>query len=452
MLRSKRLMTAVAFALVFPALASAETLSDALAKAYANNPDLNAARAALRAADEGVPIAKSGYRPQVGAQILRTKQMIDTDGSFGKDIYSTGSAGITITQRIFDGFQTLNNVRANESIVFSGRAQLRANEISILLSAAEAYANIARDQQVVAIRRQNLAFLKEQLNAADSRLQAGEGTRTDVSQAEAELASAQALLVNAVSQLKQSEAAYVQIVGDAPRDVKQPVPAKIGMPRTLDLAVATGLRDNPSIFAAQYNVDAAGYRVKQAEGTMLPGVTIQGNVSRETSDTDRPNSVQGTITARLEIPIYQGGAEYGQIRQAKERLGQQRILVDSARAEVQQTVVSAYAQYEAAVAAISANKQQIRAATQALNGVIEERKVGQRTTLDVLDAQQSVLIAKESLASSQRNAVVASYSLLAAMGALTVTGQNLQVAEYRPEIHYEAVQDKWFGLRTVDGR
>ncbi len=184
---------------------------------------------------------------------------------------------------------------------------------------------------------------------------------------------------------------------------------------------------------------------------MLPGVTIQGNVSRETSDTDRPNSVQGTITARLEIPIYQGGAEYGQFARpgaARPAAYPRRLRAGRGAANRRQRLCPV----RGAVAAISANKQQIRAATQALNGVIEERKVGQRTTLDVLDAQQSVLIAKESLASSQRNAVVASYSLLAAMGALTVTGQNLQVAEYRPEIHYEAVQDKWFGLRTVDGR
>jgi outer membrane protein len=152
------------------------------------------------------------------------------------------------------------------------------------------------------------------------------------------------------------------------------------------------------------------------------------------------------------VPLYQGGAEYGQIRQAKERLGQQRILVDSARAAVQQTIVSAHAQLEAALATTIANKAQVSAANMALAGVIEERKVGQRTTLDVLDAQQSVLVAEESLVSSQRNAVVASYSLLAATGRLTVRSQGLQVAEYRAEEHYEEVKDKWFGLRTVDDR
>ncbi len=456
--------TAVAAALssalwLVPHAVLAETISAAMAKAYQNNPDLNAARAGLRATDEGVPIAKSGYRPQISASVTGSAIRSGTESLLRRgtplltDDYTTGSASITVTQQIFDGFQTLNNVRAAEANVFSSRESLKANEISILLAAAQSYANIARDQRIVSIRKRNLAFLKEQLNAAKSRLGVGEGTRTDVSQAEAELAGAQAILANAVAQLKQSEAVYVQIVGAAPKDIKQPAPASKALPKNLDQAVAAGLRDHPSIAAAQYNVDSAGYRVKSAEGTMLPGVVIQGSVSRNTTDlAGESDGANASITARLEVPLYQGGAEYGQIRQAKERLGQQRILVDSARAEVQQTIITAHAQLEAALATTVANKSQVSAANQALAGVIEERKVGQRTTLDVLDAQQTVLVAEESLVTSQRNAVVASYSLLAAMGRLTIQSQGLQVAEYRAEEHYEAVKDKWFGLRTVDDR
>ncbi|MFB2552133.1 TolC family outer membrane protein [Ensifer soli] len=437
--------------LIAPQGAMAETIFDAMAKAYQNNPDLNAARAGLRATDEGVPIAKAAMRPQVAASASGTLTRLER-ATGGADFYS-GSAGITITQQIFDGFQTLNNVRAAESNVFSSRETLKANEITILLSAAQSYANIARDQQIVSIRKQNLAFLREQLNAANARLEVGEGTRTDVSLAEAELANAQALLVTSVAQLKQSEAVFVQIVGAAPRGVKQPSPASKSLPRSLDQAVAISMRENPTIIAAQYSVDAAGFQVKSAEGAMLPGVVVQGAVTRNTGNasSSSPNTT-ASITARLEVPIYQGGAEYGQIRQAKERLGQQRILVDSARASVQQTVVSAYAQLEAALAVISATKQQISAANMALSGVIEERKVGQRTTLDVLDAQQTVLSAQESLVAAQRDAVVASYSVLAATGQLTVRSQGLKVAEYRAEDHYEEVKDKWFGLRTVDGR
>ncbi|MCA1440156.1 TolC family outer membrane protein [Ensifer sp. IC4062] len=438
--------------LIAPHAALAETIAGAMAKAYANNPDLNAARAGLRATDEGVPIAKSGFRPQIAASATGTLTRTDIEKTGTRDFHS-GQIGISITQMIFDGFQTLNNVRAAESNVFSSRETLKANEIQILLAAAQAYANIARDQQVVSIRRQNLAFLREQLNASQARLEVGEGTRTDVSQAEAELANAQSLLVSAIAQLKQSEAVYVQIVGVAPTGIRQPAPASKSMPRSLDQAVATGLRENPQILAAQYAVDSAGFQVKSAEGTMLPGVVLQGAVTRNTGNAGQGlDDTTASITARLEVPIYQGGAEYGQIRQAKEILGQQRILVDSARASVQQTVVSAYAQLDSALARITASRSQISAANLALEGVIEERKVGQRTTLDVLDSQQDVLDAQESLAAAQRDAVVASYSLLAAMGRLTVRTQGLAVAEYRSEEHYEAVKDKWFGLRTVDGR
>ncbi|MDO9417060.1 TolC family outer membrane protein [Pararhizobium sp.] len=451
-IRKAAVLAAMSAALWFqPHAVSAETIFGAMAKAYKNNPDLNAARAGLRATDEGVPIAKSGYRPVVEGTATGTLTRLDN--ITGVNDYKSSSVGITVTQQIFDGFQTLNNVRAAESTVFATREALRGNEISILLAAAQSYANIARDQQIVSIRKQNLAFLREQLNAAQARLDVGEGTRTDVSLAQAELANAQALLVGAVAQLKSSQAVYVQIVGETPEGIKQPSPAKKALPSNLDQAVATGLREHPSITGASYNVDAAGYQVKSAEGTMLPGVVLQGAVTRQTGDASATqNQTSSSITARLNVPIYQGGVEYGQIRQAKERLGQQRILVDSARAEVQQTIVTAYAQLEAALAIISANRQQISAANLALSGVIEERSVGQRTTLDVLDAQQTVLQAKEALVGSQRDAVVASYSVIAAMGRLTIATQGLDVVEYKPEEHYEAVKDKWFGLRTVDGR
>ncbi len=443
--------------MVLPLQASAETLTGAMAKAYENNPDLNAVRAVLRATDENVTIAKAGMRPQIAATASASSiEISDITAPPSPDFgYNTQSVGISITQQIFDGFQTLNNVRAAEAGVYASRESLRAEEISILLAAAQAYADVARDQQIVVIRKQNLAFLREQLNAANARLEVGEGTRTDVSQAEAQLAGAEALLAAAVAQLKQSEATYVQVVGEAPKGIKQPQPATKALPASVDAAVAIGIREHPYVLAALHAVDAAGYQVKSAEGTLLPGVVIQGNVARNwTNEPGLGNSdaTSASITAQLKVPIYQGGAEFGNIRKAKETLGEQRIKVDSARASVQQQVTAAYAQMEASVAAIAAARKQLSAANLALQGVIEERNVGQKTTLDVLNAQQSVLEAKESLVSYQRNSVVASYGVLAASGRLTIKSQGLDVAEYRAEEHYEAVKDAWFGLRTVDGR
>lgn len=450
----------VMFAIASPA--AADTIYDAMAKAYENNPDLNAARAGLRATDEGVAIAKAGWRPQISGFAQKTTNKFNLNiasapslAAFENQGFNSFQAGLTITQQVFDGFQTLNNVRAAESSVYSERASLKASEIQILLAAAESYANIARDQKIVAIRKQNVAFLREQVNASNARLDVGEGTKTDVSLAEAEQAQAQALVAEAVFQLKQSEAVYVQIVGEMPRGIRQPAPISKQVPKSIDNAVATGWREHPSIIASTYAIDAAGFQVKSAEGTMLPGVVIQGQLANNSGNspfTSLNDYSSSSLTARLNVPIYQGGAEYGQIRQAKERLGQQRIMLDSARLEVQKTIVSAMAQYEAAQAQISAINTQIRAANQALNGVIEERKVGQATTLDVLDAQSKVLNAQESMAQTQRTSVVASFSIVAAIGRLTVEEVNLKVAKYEPKDHYKAVKDKWFGLRTVDGR
>ena len=454
-------------AFLLPALAPApvwaDTVYDAMAKAYENNPDLNAARAGLRATDEGVTIAKAGWRPQINAYAQRTTTWYDTvgpsfqrpDGPDDHIITISHQRGITITQQLFDGFQTLNNVRAAESTVFSERASLRAREIQILLSAVEAYANIARDQQILAFRKQNVAFQKVQLKASNDRLSLNEGTRTDVGLAEAELARAISLVALADSQLKQSQAVYVQIVGEAPKGIKQPKPASRHMPKSIDNAVATGWREHPQILSTMYAIDAAGFQVKSAEGAMLPGVVIQGqmqSVDGTQGVTSYSNAATQSVTARLNVPIYQGGAEYGQIRQAKERFGQQRIMLDSVRLDVQQTVVSAMAQYEAAEAAVKAGAIQVRASNDALDGIGEEQRYGQATTLDVLQVQSTVLNAKENLAVAQRDAVVASYSILASIGRLTVEIQDLKVVEYKPEEHYEKVKDAWFGLRTVDGR
>ena len=340
LLRRTALALALATALhALPQAALAETLAGAMAKAYENNPDLNAARAALRAVDENVTIAKAGMRPHVTgvAEVEGTRTNLDVRPAanlFGQRAgrqtdYVASSYGITISQQVFDGFQTLNRVKAAEANVLANRESLRAQEISILLAAVEAYSNIARDQQIVSIRKKNIAFLKEQVAAANARLNVGEGTRTDVSLSEAELASANAELTAAISSLKQSEATYVQIVGETPKGIKQPSTARKAMPSSLDNAVATGMRENPNILAAMRGVDAAGFNVKEAEGAMLPGVSLQGSVYKSVNTVDGPgDSLQGTVSARLTVPIYQGGAEYGQIRQAKERLGESQLQVD----------------------------------------------------------------------------------------------------------------------------
>ncbi|MCY0097076.1 TolC family outer membrane protein [Hoeflea ulvae] len=440
-MRSIAIIALIGGVAVGPQPAAAETLFQAMAKAYENNPDLNAARAGLRATDEGVAVAKSGYRPSIAAEVVTT--------STNASGFTTNSAsiGVSINQTLFDGFQTRNNVRAAEALVYQGRQNVRGTEIDILLATVQAYANLVRDRQIVVYRQQNIAFLQEQFSAARARFDVGESTRTDVSLAEAELAGARASLVAAVAQAKASAAVYAQIVGSTPGDLK-PVPSPRNLlPRTLDGAVAQGVTDHPVVLAAQFGIDAAGYAVKVQEGTFLPSVRVRGSVAAADEGIGTAQ-----IEARVTVPIYQGGAASANVRQAKEQLGQRRILVDSARRSIEQSVVTSWSQMEAATATIEANNAQLSASRQALDGVVEERRVGQRTTLDVLNAQQTLLTAKEAISQSERNVIVASYSVLAGTGKLTIEHLGLQVARYQVADHYEATKDRWYGLRTVDGR
>lgn len=424
----------------------AESIIGAMSRAYDNNPDLAVARAGLRATDEGVAIAKAGYRPTISGSLTGTYTEVNSSAS---STSRNATGAISITQQLFDGFATKNNVKVAEAGVFAGREGLRSTEISILQSAAQAYANLARDNQIVSIRRKNISFLDEQLKAASSRLNVGEGTRTDVSQARAQLASAKALLTGAIAQAKSSSAVYVQIIGSAPSKISQPKTIARLLPRTLDDAVSKGFNSHPSVFQAQYNVDAAEFQINANKASLLPGVSVTGSVTG-VDDSSSGRSTTKLARGTVSVPLYSGGASYARIRQAKQTLAQRKAQVESARRAVERSIVESWVSYESAVATLAANQVQLTASRLALNGIIEERKVGQRTTLDVLNAQQDVLQAQESIVENKRNAVVSSYSTLASMGLLTVDYLKLKVTRYNPDKHYQAVKDKWFGLRISD--
>ncbi|MFC5384403.1 TolC family outer membrane protein [Aquamicrobium segne] len=446
------LMTAAAFA---PGSVSAETISGALAKAYRNNSSVNSARAGVRVVDEDVAIAKSGYRPTVtgGASIDYT----DTRRNSTSIRSTAGNFGVQIDQKLFDGFQTQNNVAGAEARVRAEQEFLRFTEESILYDAAQAYMNVIHDRQVAALTQQNLEFLNEQVRAARSRLEVGEGTRTDVAQADAARSGAEAQLSAARAQALGSAALYRQVIGEEPGQLKAASPLAKLLPKGLDTAISVATQEHPAIIATSHMVDAAAYGVKSAEGALLPSITASAGVSRNYSDTSPADTRDGystsaNIGARLTIPIYQGGRASAQVRQSKERLGQARIEVDVKRDEVRQAVTAAWTGYIAAQEGVTANRQLVRAAQLALEGVIEERNVGQRTTLEVLDSQRDVINAKIYLAAAERDVVLASYAIVRAMGRLSVDRLGLQVAKYQPEEHYNAVKDKWYGLRTPDGR
>jgi outer membrane protein len=449
------LALSAAFLPVTPA--SAETILGALAKAYSNNSSLNSARAGVRVTDEDVAIAKSGFRPVIRGTSSWSRAH---QGAAGVSVgITTGSFGVEISQTLFDGFQTRNNVRAAEARVRASNESLRNTEQNTLFDAAAAYMDIIRDRQIVALRESNLEAVAEQVRAANSRLEVGEGTRTDVAQAEASRQAAIAQLSAARAQVLASSAQYRQIVGEDPGRLEAASPLSRLVPGSIDASFSVALREHPAIIASEHLIDAAGFMVKASEGALLPQVSAGAGVSTNFRDSTAPSpaspngwSDSASIGATLTVPIYQGGRVSATVRRSKEALGQARIDTDVNRDRVRQAVAAAWAQYTASQEAAAANRELVAAARLALSGVVEERNVGQRTTLDVLNAQADVTNAQINLVSSERDVVVASYAILSAIGRLSASQLGLQVAIHRPEEHYNAVKDKWFGLRTPDGR
>jgi outer membrane protein len=447
----------VSATMLSPLPASAESILGALSKAYQNNSQLNSARAGVRITDEGVAIAKSGYRPTIAGSASIDYSNTRSSGQTVR--LGTANFGIQLNQTLFDGFQTRNNVSAAEAQVQASNENLRNTEQNILLAAATAYMDVIRDRQIAALTEQNLKALTEQVRAARSRLEVGEGTRTDVAQADASRSAAVAKASAARAQALASAATYHQLIGEEPGKLKAASPLAKLLPRSLDSAIGIAAAEHPAILANEHLVDAASYSVKSSEGALLPQVSASAGVSQlyrdqSPSSFSNPNgdSTSASIGATLTIPIYTGGRVDALVRQSKETLGQARIEVDVSRDQVRNAVTSAWTQYTAAREGVDANRALVSAAQLALNGVIEERNVGQRTTLDVLNAQNDVITAQINLVNSEHDVVVASYYILASIGHLSTERLGLQVAKYHPEEHYNAVKDKWYGLRTPDGR
>jgi outer membrane protein len=448
--------------------AGSATIEGALIEAYRNNPQLNAQRSATRATDENVPTALAGYRPRVTGTSSLTEQYLDTlqkggVGAGGAPIYNqqTGAVvvqnyGLTATQTLFNGFQTANRTRQAEGQVFSARETLRTTEQNVLLNAATAYMNLLQTAAILELQRSNVNVLEVTLRQTRDRFSAGEVTRTDVAQAESRLAAGRSQLALAESNYVTAQAQYLQVIGvPAPARQAPAAPVDRLSPRTLDGAIARGRTEHPLITTAMFNVDVATHQVKIAEGALSPTLSAVGNVQKSFGSTASLNvleTLSASVAAQLSVPIYSGGAEYSTIRQAKETLGQRRLDLDTARDQVQSAVTQAWGQLEAAKAQINATQAQVTAAEVALNGVREEARVGQRTTLDVLNAQQDLVNARVALVTAQRDRVVASYTVLGATGALSPQVLGLKIQVYDPVVHYQQVRDAWGGVRTPDGR
>jgi outer membrane protein len=438
--------------------ARAETIDGAIAKAYVNNPDLNQQRAGVRAADEGIPKAFAGFLPTVvadanaGLQQYNLSKAHQADGNF---FSMPRGYGLTVTQNVWNGNRNINSVRQADSQVLAARESLRTTEQNVLLSATTAYMDVLRDTAILALNRSNVEVLQEQLRQTRDRFNVGEVTRTDVAQAESSLALSQATALTAQSTLQASIARYREFVGDQPRNLAPVSPISKPLPKNLSEAITISEVEHPLIVGALHGVDVAELNVKINEGVLYPTVGLTGNVNNSFDPLSigrGAQAVSASLVGQVTVPIYQGGAEYANVRQAKEQLAQSQLQADLARDQVRSNVVNFWGQLQNSVGILRADRAQVQAAEVALEGVREEAKVGQRTTLDVLNAQQTLLNARVQLVRDQHDQVVFSYTLLAAVGRLSIQNLGIAAAEYDPRVHFDQVKNKWFGLRTPDGQ
>lgn len=436
---------------VWGGVARGQTLQEALSQAYANNPTLQAARAQLRVVDENVPQALAGWRPSVvlsgsGGYIDgRARALSQFGATHGETDRQIGSLSATVTQPLYNGGRTVAQTRRAENQVLAQRARVLATEQQVLSDVVSAYVAVIRDQETLRLNVNNVQVLQRQLDATNERFRVGEITRTDVAQAESRLAGAQAARANAEGTLQTSRATFRRVVGLPPDRLVAPQPltaAVQGSPAAAELA----MRNNPGVVAALFDEAAARDAVDVQASALLPTVSLQAQSFRSDNAQTQHTRVTGEqITANLSVPLYQGGAEYAAVRQARQDAVRLRQVVDDQRRQVMQQATQAWETLQTARAQVDSVRSQIRAAAIALDGVQREAVVGSRTTLDVLNAEQELLNARVSLVQALSNVVTASYNLAAAVGRLTARDLALPVAQYDMEEYYNAVRSKWFG-------
>lgn len=455
MIKKVRFAFLAGFALLLTVqMANAESLSSALLEAYRKNPTLNAARAGQRAIDENVPQALAGWRPTVSAQGTAAQAWSNTytysSHSNAGFKPTTENLTIRLDQPLFRGFKTVEGTKAAEAQVKSGQMQLLATEQTVLLNGIQAYLDVIRDRRTVQLREQNLVVLQDQFKASNARFKAGELTKTDVAQSQAGVASAQASLAGTVAQLRASEAAFEQIIGHQPGKLESAPAAR--PPASLDQAFEIAHETNPQILAAAQAVNYAEHNIGVARSGLLPTADLQGiysftatqngagGLGTTTTNDNSALTVQGVVN----VPIYEQGLSYSQVRAAKQRASQSRISVIDTTRQVRQAVAANWAGYTSSKQSVASIGESVSASQTAYNGVKQEYSVGSRSTIDVLNAEQTLLSAQISEVSLQHDLILSSYRLQSSIGHLT--GRHLHLGPlYDSTANYKNVRDKWIG-------
>ncbi|HVC61433.1 MAG TPA: TolC family outer membrane protein [Acetobacteraceae bacterium] len=438
-----------------PGSGGPRTLTGALAATYANQPALQAERAKLRATDENLPTALAGWRPTVvlagtagyGDGVSRSYNVLIPGWQKLPTERDIATAQATVTQPIYNGGRTQANVNRAKDQVMAERASLIAQEQTSFTNTVNAYVGVIQAQDLLALNINNEQVLAKQLQATNDRFRVGEITRTDVAQAEAALAGATAQRQTAEGNLATARATFVQIVGyDPPRNLIEPQPLALPV-RAEHEATVMASTNNPNVVAAQFNDSAAKDAVDVAFSQLMPQVSLQGQTFDQENSGGRSNEGTGyQVVAQVSVPLYQGGAEYSAVRQAKQSEQQTARLVADAQRTAVQAAVQSWETLAAATSAAASTRSQIRADEVALEGVEREAIVGSRTTLDVLNAQQALLNSRVTLVQNLAQLVTASYQVAAAIGRLTARDLRLPVPLYDDTAYYNAVKNKWFGL------
>jgi outer membrane protein len=439
---------------VLPSAAKAETLEDALVAAYSTNPDLQAARAKLRATDEEVPQARAGWLPTItvtgsfGYQSSHSKSPLSVFGGGSERTLHPLQGAVTAVQPLFTSGKTYYSIRQAKADVRAGEADLRGSEAAVLLNAVSAYMNVIRDQSTLELNKNNVDVLKRQLEATRDRFRVGELTRTDVAQAEARLAAAVSSQTQAEAQLTASRANYESVVGQAPGSLAKPAMIPVLPTEELD-ALEVGLREHPALVAARERETASRFAVAVAKAALGPTINLQGQLQHSEQNSLANDQTDGnSLTAQLRIPLYQGGAEWSAIRQAKQVNSQSLAGIATAERQVVEAVANAWEGLRSAKSQLDSSREQVRSNQVAFEGVQQEAKVGSRTTLDVLNAEQELLNSQVSLVGSERNLYVAAYQLISAMGRLSAGQISLPVEVYDPTAYYRKVNFKLIGWDT----
>lgn len=431
--------------------AAAETLVEALADAYNNNPQILAERALLRATDENVPQALAGWRPTVqftgSAGFEHQSNRPPTPPTFpAEGVLRPNTLDLNLTQPVYTGGRTTALTSQAEKLVEAERARHIAVEESVLLSVAQFYLDVVRDQATLGLAINNEQVLRRQLEATNDQFRVGAVTRTDVAQAEARLAGATASRQQAEGNLQVSRANFARAVGHAPAKLEQPS-LRPTLPGTRDEAVALASGNNPNVIAAIFSEDAARDTVDATRDQLLPNLSLVGDANRghDLSVKGRTQTTYSVI-ARMTVPLYEGGSIYSQTRQAAETVGQRKSQTDDARRAAIQGATQAWEQVTSFRAQVVSLQSTIRAAEIALEGVRQEATVGSRTVLDVLNAEQELFTDRVQLVTAQHDLAVAEFTLANQIGRLTAADLNLPVTLYDVDKHYRSVRDKWIGF------